>query len=154
MHLTLDHVGIVVPNLVAGRDVLAGMFGIDHWSAPSTEPELGVLAQFGWDAAGFAYELLAPSEDASPFGEALCGALVEGGRGKGSVLQHIAYRSPDFDAAAAAFRRQGSQPLGAARPAGAFAGHRVAFFLTPLGFVCELIEEDGPPAGGVWPRLR
>lgn len=141
MRLTLDHIGLAVPSLAEGRDCMSRMFPLDHWSEATADPALGVEIQFGWDGSGVAFELLAPLGEASPFAAAL-----KAGR---NTLQHIAYRTPDFTEACGAFRREGSLPLGPPRPALAFGQARVMFFLTPLRFVCELIEVLG---GGVSER--
>jgi methylmalonyl-CoA/ethylmalonyl-CoA epimerase len=104
-----------------------------------------VEIQFGWDGSGIAFELLAPIGEASPVAAAL-----KAGR---NALQHIAYRTSDFADACEAVRREGALPLGPARPALAFGKARVMFFLTPLRFVCELIEvvEEGVSERGETP---
>lgn len=132
MRLTLDHIGLAVPSLAQGRDCMARMLPLRRWSEPTSDATLGVEIQFAWDASGIAFELLAPLGEASPVAAALAA-----GR---NTLQHLAYRTPDFAEACAAFRREGALPLGPARPAHAFGDANVIFFLTPLRFVCELID--------------
>lgn len=137
MRLTLDHIGLAVPSLAEGRDRMARMLPVRRWGEPVADQGLGVEIQFGWDASGIAFELLAPLGEGSPVA-----AVLKAGR---NTLQHLAYRTPDFAEACATFRREGSLPLGPARPARAFGGANVIFFLTPLRFVCELI--DSPEVG-------
>ena len=132
MRLTLDHLGLAVPSLVQGRDCMSRMLPLHRWSEPTADPVLGVEIQFAWDGSGIAYELLAPLGEQSP----VAAALREGR----NALQHVAYRTSDFAAACEAFRQHGALPLGPARPACAFGNARVIFFLTPLRFICELID--------------
>lgn len=86
MRLTLDHLGLAVPTLVQGRTCMSRMLPLQQWSEPLAYPNLGVQIQFGWDASGIAFELLAPLGDDSPVAAAL--------RAGRNTLQHVAYRTP------------------------------------------------------------
>ena len=57
-----------------------------------------------------------------------------------NILNQIAYRVMDLDAAEATMRAAGAFPTGRPQPAIAFGGARVQFFLVPTGYVLELIE--------------
>jgi methylmalonyl-CoA/ethylmalonyl-CoA epimerase len=130
--MIFDHLGLVVNDLAGGRDKLSRLLPIDGWSEEIADPGIGVWVQFGRDASGFRYELVAPLAKPSP----VCDALKSGR----NILNHVAYRVTDLDRAAAHLRTEGAIPLGPAKPAVAFTGARVMFFLTPMKFICELVE--------------
>ncbi len=134
--MTFDHIGIFVPDLAEGRRMLAAIVPIESWSEDFEDPLWAVRICFGATASGFRYELIAPFGTPNP----VSGALAAGK----NLLNHLAYLVADIDAAADDLRATGAVPMGPARPAVAFAGARVMFFLTALGFIMELIEE---PAG-------
>jgi methylmalonyl-CoA/ethylmalonyl-CoA epimerase len=131
--MIFDHIGIFVRDIDAGKATLAAMLPIAHWSETYDDPGIKVRVAFGTDATGVRFELVAPFGESNP----VSGALAAGR----NILNHVAYRVPDLEAAIAALRATGAVPLGVPHPAVAFAGARVIFFLTPLKFVVELIEE-------------
>ena len=130
--MIFDHLGLVVNDLATGRDKLSRLLPIDDWSEEIADPGIGVWVQFGTDPSGLRYELVAPLAKPSP----VCEALNSGK----NILNHVAYRVADLDRAANQLRTEGSIPLGPAKPAVAFAGARVMFFLTSMRFVVELVE--------------
>lgn len=133
--LIFDHLGIVVPDLARGVAQLCAMLGPCAATARFDDPGLTVSVRFLRDRAGMVYELIAPLGP---------GSVVEATvQRKHDLLNQIAYRTADLDAAARGLRAQGCFVLGPARPAVAFAGARVQFLFTPLGFVLELIETTG-----------
>ena len=78
------------------------------------------------------YELVAPYGGNS---------LVHGVLARGqNILNHVAYVSDEFDKEIFRLRDKGCVPIGAPQAAKAFEGAKVTFFLTPLGFIFELIE--------------
>ncbi|RYE42646.1 MAG: glyoxalase, partial [Hyphomicrobiales bacterium] len=109
-----DHVGVVVRSLNKGRRHFMGALGIYEWTEPLDDPVNGVHLQFGRDASGTVYELLAPLDDTSP----VAGAL----KGRKNLLNHIAYRVPDLARAAGKLREERCLPTGDPRPAIAFGG--------------------------------
>ena len=56
------------------------------------------------------------------------------------MLHHIAYTVDDFDIKYSELRSLKFMPLGQVMPAVAFDGKRVAFFLTPIRTIIEIIE--------------
>lgn len=130
--LIFDHVGIVVTDLDAGVKALNGLLGQLLWTVHVDDPGLQVSVCFARDAAGLVYELIAPLGDASP----IAGTL----RSRRNLLNHIAYRTSDLEGSVAQLRTQRAMPVGPAAPAVAFGGASVQFFMTPLGFIIELIE--------------
>jgi methylmalonyl-CoA/ethylmalonyl-CoA epimerase len=133
--MQFDHLGLVVKSVAEGRGVLSQMFGIAMWTQEFRDPVNGVLLQFGRDPAGVCYELLEPLDSASPVYPALAGNKA--------ILNHVAYRVADLAAQAGHMRNAGCAQTSDPKPALAYGGCRVQFFVTPLRFVVELIEAPG-----------
>jgi methylmalonyl-CoA/ethylmalonyl-CoA epimerase len=127
-----DHIGLVVESIATGRTVLTDTLGLDRWTAVTDDPGLGVSVQFGCGSDGPVIELIAPFDPASP----IAGAL----RGNKNILNHLAYRVADLTAEGERLRAQGCHPTGEPKPALAYGGARVQFWVTPLRFLVELIE--------------
>jgi methylmalonyl-CoA/ethylmalonyl-CoA epimerase len=127
-----DHLGLVVKTLQRGRKSIARALGVERWTPELTDPVNGVVVQFGRDRAGVTYELLQPIDETSPVYPALR-------RGK-AILNHVAYLVEDLPAAARTMREGGAGPTGEPRPAIAYGGARIQFFVMPSSFVVELIE--------------
>ena len=134
--MIFDHIGLFVPSLEKGRTHLSQILPITGYGEEIDDPGLKVRVQFGTDSSGVRYELVAPFGEGNP----VSGVLASG---KG-ILNHVAYRVADLPAETARLRAARALPIGEPRPAVAFRGARVAFFLTPLGFIVELIE-GAPP---------
>lgn len=131
--MIFDHIGLFVPDIETGRRQLQALLPIVSWTEVTDDPVIHVRVQFGVDRSGIRYELVAPLGDPNP----VSGVLATGK----NVLNHVAYRCSDFAAAMATLRRQGAAPLGRPQPAVAFGGARVMFYLTPLRFIIELIDQ-------------
>jgi methylmalonyl-CoA/ethylmalonyl-CoA epimerase len=137
--LQFDHLGLIVPDLAAGRQFLERTLGITLWTPITPDPCMGVSVQFGTappgslQNAGPTYELVSPFGEDSPVANALR-------QGK-HILNHVAYLTPDLDLSSEALRAEGCFPACAARPAQAYGGARVQFWISPLRFVIELIEK-------------
>ena len=131
--MIFHHVGLFVPDLATGREKLAAMIPIASVSAAVDDPGLKVRVQLCTDASGVTYELVAPFGEGNPVT-----GVIENGR---AILNHVAYTVSDLAAESERLRQGGAVPLGPARPAEAFDGAPVAFFLTPLRFIIELIEQ-------------
>ena len=131
--LAFDHLGVIVEDLESGREFLRLALGLSQWSAAVQDPGLGVEVQFGSapGGAGPVYELVAPCGAGSP----ITGQL---GRGKG-VLNHVAYRTADLAASSAHLRSAGCFATAEPRPAVAYGGAPVQFWVSPLRFLIELI---------------
>lgn len=133
--LQFDHIGIVAANLQTGRSHLARILQIAEWTSEIADPGNGVRLQFGRDASGICYEVLEPLGSASPVAAAL--------RDNRAILNHVAYRVEDLDEAAEHMRAARCARTAEPRPAIAFGGQRIQFFVTPLRFIVELIEAPG-----------
>lgn len=133
--MQFDHLGLVVKSVAKGRKVLSGMLRIQEWTEEFRDPVNGVLLQFGRDPAGVAYELLEPLDESSPVYPALA-------NGK-AILNHVAYLVDDLGEAGEHMRRSGCAPTSKPKPAIAYGGRDVQFFVSSLRFVIELIEAPG-----------
>lgn len=139
--LQFDHIGLVVSDMAEGREFLESMFGLDRWTEIFEDPGIGVYVQFGRAGAaadageGPCYELIAPLGDASPVATALKRGI--------NILNHVAYLTADLDRDAKRLEERGSIMAGPAKPAVAYGGSRVQFWITPQRFMVELIEAPG-----------
>ncbi len=131
--MKFDHVGLFVADLEIGRQKLSALLPITHESTPIDDPVIKVRVQFCTDSSGIRYELVAPFGEGNPVSLSL-----ENGK---AILNHVAYVVTDLKAETIRLRKEGAFPLGPAKPAIAFDGRLVMFFLTPLRFIIELIEE-------------
>jgi methylmalonyl-CoA/ethylmalonyl-CoA epimerase len=133
--LELDHLGLIVPELEAGRLFLQAL-GVSRWTRVIEDPVLRVFVQFGSaPGGGLNYELVAPLGEDSPIINAL--------RTGKHILNHLAYLTPDLHASGERLREAGCHPAGEAKPAVAYGGSLVQFWMSPLRFVIELIEKPG-----------
>jgi methylmalonyl-CoA/ethylmalonyl-CoA epimerase len=130
--MKFDHIGIVAESLKCGRKGLTDCFLIQEWSAEFSDSVNGVCVQFGRDAAGVCYEVVAPLHQNSPVQSALSG--------KRNILNHVAYLVEDLAAEQARLRVVGVRPVAPAKPAVAYGGRRIQFFVSPMCFILELIE--------------
>jgi methylmalonyl-CoA/ethylmalonyl-CoA epimerase len=141
--MQFDHVGVAVKRLNTGRKHLSGVFEIERWTEVFDDSVNRVSVQFGLDPSGICYEIIAPLGDASPIAEAL--------RTGGRILNHVAYRVPDLAASAARLDDKGCVPAGEPKPAVAYGGCAIQFFISPLNLIIELIE--APHHAHVFSRL-
>lgn len=130
--MKLHHIGLVVPTLAPGVAYCRDVLGISRFSDAVHDPLQQVWVQFAYADEGVCYELVAPASDDSPVSQAL--------NTRHNLLNHLAYAVPDLALAAATLRHQRHMPLGVAKPAIAFDGALVQFFLSPLGHLVELVE--------------
>jgi len=130
--MQFDHLGLVVKSLAKGRKTLAATLGIQEWTEQFDDAVNGVRLQFGRDPSGICYELLEPLDENSPVYPALTAGKA--------ILNHVAYLVSDLAAAGSRLRAAGSAPTSEPKPAIAYGGKHIQFFVTPLRFVVELIE--------------
>jgi len=126
------HIGIFVRDLEHGKSEISKFINIASISNEILDEQMGVKIIFVKDKHNVTYELVAPNGNESP----VTGVLK---RGK-DYLNHIAYECDSFDDEINRLRSEGLIPLGNAKKAKAFDGAKVIFFLSPLGFIIELIE--------------
>jgi methylmalonyl-CoA/ethylmalonyl-CoA epimerase len=130
--MIFDHIGLFVQDIDNGRQQLQALLPIVSWTDIVEDPGMKVRVQFGVDNSTIRYELVAPFGQPNPVSEVLASGT--------NILNHVAYLCDDFEFDMELLRRGGSLPIGPSQPAAAFGGRRVAFYLTPLFFIIELIE--------------
>jgi methylmalonyl-CoA/ethylmalonyl-CoA epimerase len=140
--MIFDHIGVVVKDLAVGRQFLIDALKVSRWSAVFDDPVNGVVLQFGADGQGVCYELLQPAGDNSPVKAALAT-----GR---SILNHLAYLVTDLEVAAEKLMSDDCIPTSEPKPAIAYGGRRIQFFVTPLNMIVELIEAPGHRHAYIW----
>jgi methylmalonyl-CoA/ethylmalonyl-CoA epimerase len=130
--MNFDHIGIFVKDIEVGLAQLKNLLPIVDQGEIYKDPLLRVLVQFCYDQDGTCYELVAPFGDDNPVDPILAS--------NNNILNHVAYKSEHFEGTVKHFRDSGCVPLSSAKPAVAFGGARVIFFLTPLRLIVEIIE--------------
>jgi len=133
--MTFDHIGLVVEDIVAGRAFLEATLQLNQWTAITHDEALGVSVQFGRSETTPTIELISPLGATSPITAAL--------RGSKSILNHLAYTVENLAEAGLDLRGQGCLPAGDPKPARAYGGAHVQFWVSPLRFLIELIEAPG-----------
>jgi methylmalonyl-CoA/ethylmalonyl-CoA epimerase len=131
--MEFHHIGVFVQSLELGIEHLGNTIKVDSISERIDDPIIDVAIVFLKDHSGITYELVAPLSNESP----VTGVLK---RGNG-FLNHLAYESDQFDFDVSRLRKNQNVPLGLAKPAEAFNGKRVIFFLNKLNFIIEVIEK-------------
>ncbi len=134
IEMKFDHIGIFVKSLDEGYTYFQKLVSIVSVSEVFNDPFLKVSVRFLYDDSGICYEIVAPNGEGNPVDSVL--------KAKRNILNHLAYRVSNFDAAIMRLRENKCIPLGPAHPAVAFSGSRVMFFLTPLRMIIEIIESE------------
>ena len=133
--MKFDHIGIVVPDPASGRTMLAGAFAIERWTQLFEDPVNDVFVQFGLDASGICYETIAPLSAASPVRRALAEGV--------NIVNHTAYLVDDLATERTRLRAAGFVPTAAPKPAIAYGGRPIQFFISRSRLLFELIEAPG-----------
>lgn len=130
--MKFDHVGITTTDLTAGRALLEGSIGIQAWTAEFRDAINEVWVQFGHCPAGICYELVAPLSPDSPITRVLSKKV--------NVLNHLAYLVDDLAACALQLEKLEFVQVAPARPAIAYGGRHIQFFVAPNRLMIELVE--------------
>jgi methylmalonyl-CoA/ethylmalonyl-CoA epimerase len=133
--MKFDHVGVTTTDLASGRALLEGSIGVRAWTAEFRDEINEVWVQFGRCDAGMCYELVAPLTPRSPITRVLSKKI--------NVLNHLAYLVDDLRAEAARLLAMGFVQVAEARPAIAYDGRLIQFFVAPSRLMIELIEAPG-----------
>jgi len=132
--MKFHHIGIFVDSIARGIDEMSKIYDIAYIGTAIEDDLIGVKIIFLKDSSDINYELVAPFGNESP----VTGVLE---RGHG-FLNHLAYTTDQFDNELLRLREKGMIPLGSAKKAKAFDDRRVAFFLTKLNYIIEIIEDS------------
>lgn len=130
--MIFDHAGVVVPDFASGRGAL---FWVEEWTDEFVDEGHDVAVQFGRDASGLCYELIVPLSHHSPAFRAM--------REHVNILNHMAFKVACMAEAKEQMVARKFYPLGDARPAVAYGGGAIQFFLAPNKMLVELIEAPG-----------
>jgi methylmalonyl-CoA/ethylmalonyl-CoA epimerase len=133
--MLFDHVGVTTSDLVSGRALLEGSIGVRAWTAEFRDEINEVWVQFGRCDAGMCYELVAPLSPSSPITRVLAKKI--------NVLNHLAYLVDDLPGQAARLLEMGFAQVAEARPAIAYDGRLIQFFVAPSRLMIELIQAPG-----------
>jgi methylmalonyl-CoA/ethylmalonyl-CoA epimerase len=126
------HIGLFVKDINYGLEELNKIISVKDIGEIIVDDLLLVNVLFVIDHDGIRYELVSPNGIGNPVDGAL--------NSKKNILNHIAFTSKNFDFDILNLRNSGCLPLGTPKKAKAFGGSQIIFFLTPLGFIYELIE--------------
>jgi methylmalonyl-CoA/ethylmalonyl-CoA epimerase len=127
-----DHVGIVVADLSLGRRVLGEGYGVKSWTDVFSDSVNDVFVQFGRDEMGICYELIAPLSPSSP--------VLRAQRTGTNITNHVAFTVASLTAMSTKLISCDFHPLSDAKPAIAYGGAVIQFFMTPIHSLIELIE--------------
>ncbi len=130
--MKFDHIGIVVQDPGLGRATLSAAFGIVRWTRLFEDPVNDVFVQFGLDQSGICYETVAPLSAQSPVRRALADGV--------NIVNHTAYLVKDLAAERLRLRAAGFVPTSAPKPAVAYGGAPIQFFISRSRLLFELIE--------------
>jgi len=132
-NITFHHVGIFVNDIQLGFKYLQNLIPIHESSEIFDDKNLRVSVQFFADESGLLFELVAPYLPNNPVDNVL--------RNGKNILNHIAYKTKCFDKTLLWYRENGCFIIGEPKAALAFKQARVAFVLTKLNLIIELIED-------------
>lgn len=131
--MKFNHIGIFAKNLKEGKKYIYDIFDIKKVSKEFHDKELKVSVQFFSDTSGITYEIVSPFGKNNPVDKVL--------KQNKNILNHVAYTTKLFNKEVKKLRKKGFAPLGKAKKAVAFNNAKVIFFITPLNFIIEIIEE-------------
>jgi methylmalonyl-CoA/ethylmalonyl-CoA epimerase len=129
--MKFDHIGITTADLPTGRALLEGSIQVQAWTREFRDELNDVWVQFGRCGAGICYELVAPLSPTSPIARVLSKKI--------NVLNHLAYLVDDLPIHAARLMAMAFLPIATARPAIAYGGASIQFFVAPNRLMIELI---------------
>jgi methylmalonyl-CoA/ethylmalonyl-CoA epimerase len=130
--MRFHHLGIFVKTIKDGNSFFKQSLKIKKQSHIIKDFTMGVIVQFLYDADGMCYEIVAPLGKNSPVDEIL--------QKKKNILNHLAYKTKNFDLDILRLRSLNCLPISKIFKAKAFKGSKVIFFLNRLGYIIELIE--------------
>ncbi len=130
--MRLDHVGLVVADLQAGRAHLETFYQASPRGEPFDDPNQQASVWF-FDAHGVTIELIAPLGESSHLQNVL--------KRSGEHLAHLCYEVDDLSATIERMRANKAMLI-SRKPAIAFGGRDVAFVLLPNRTIVELLASS------------
>lgn len=132
--MKFHHIGIFSNSLNQGKKIISSFLKPKNVSKVYYDKSLGVKVLFIKDTSNITYEIVCPFGKKNPVKQVL--------KDNKNILNHIAYKVKNFDKKIISLRKKGFAPLGKPARALAFKKKRVCFFLTPLNYIIEIIEDD------------
>ena len=130
--MKLHHIGIFVQNTRIGLNFFKKIIKIKKKSKIISDKNLGVKVQFFYDEKNNCFELVSPYLKKNPVKKLL--------KEKKNIINHFAYKTKNFEKSITYFRKINCAPLTKPQFSLAFK-KKIIFFLTPLNFIIELIED-------------
>ena len=131
--MIFNHIGIFVNDIELGKTFFNNLLEIRNYSEKIDDEKLGVSVLFLYDKKNICYEIVAPFSKSNPVENVL--------RSKKNVLNHIAYKTNAFFESIKNLENNGCRLISQPQEALAFNNSKIAFLLTPLNFIIELIED-------------
>ena len=132
--MKFHHIGIFTKSINYGKKTVLSFLKVKNVSRVYNDKNLGVKVLFIKDESNIVYEIVSPLGKKNPVKKVL--------QENKNILNHVAYKVKNFDKKINFLRNKGFAPLSKPSEALAFKGKRVCFFLTPLNFIIEIIEDD------------
>lgn len=132
--MKFHHIGIFVSSLKKGEKFFIENIDIKKKGNTIIDKNLKVRVKFLYDNKNICYELIAPFGRKNPVSKIL--------KQRYNIINHIAYKTKSFEKTIRLMRnKKNFAPISEPTFAKAFKS-RVIFFLTPLNFIVEIIEDD------------
>ncbi len=133
LKLKFNHLGVAVADLAAARKSYEELFGYRVLSGPFDDAAQQATVCFlgSGESGDVVIELIAPLGDDSHVARLLK---------KGGGAYHVCYEVDDIEQTLAEMRSKGCLIVREPVPAVAYAGRRIAWFLTPSRQLTELVE--------------
>ncbi len=133
INFTFHHVGVAVAELTAAIPVFKSLFGYEVTDGPFNDPIQNVSVCFLARRQGdTVLELVAPLGPNSPIDRTLK---------RGGGTYHVCYAVRDIQASIEHLTLQGSRLLSGPVPAVAFDMRPIAWLMTEVGMLVELMQE-------------
>jgi hypothetical protein len=132
--MNFHHLGIFVNKINEGKKIFKELLNIKKSSKVILDKKMGVKVVFLYDSQNICYEIVSPYGKKNPVSKVLNQGF--------NILNHIAYKVKKFDGKIIDLRNKGYAPITLPIRSKAFKNKRVCFFLTPLNFIIELIEDE------------
>ena len=132
--MKFDHIGVFVKNINDGVLFFSKIITISQESKIYDDYNLGVSIKFLHDSDDICYELISPLTENNP--------VINSLNKKVNILNHLAYTSSDFSRDVIRIKNSGAIQITEISKAIAFNNKKVVFFLSPLNFIIELIDDN------------